>query len=162
MPQTPRLALPLLAAGQTQKDVTHNDAILAIDRLVALVVVSRTALAPPTAPAAGQCWIVPAAGAAAWGYSAGSLLHWQADGWLADAPRNGLMAFVADEALMLVHADGWQARWPVAGLIIGGRSVLAAPPAAIAVPTGGSTIDIEARNAIAALLTALQAQALLA
>ena len=35
MPATPRLALPLIAAGQAQKDVTHNEAVLALDRLVA-------------------------------------------------------------------------------------------------------------------------------
>lgn len=162
MPQTPRLALPLLAAGQTQKDVTHNDAILAIDRLAALVVVSRTVLVPPAAPLAGQCWIVPAAGAAAWGYPAGTMLHWQADGWWAEPARTGQLAYLADEALMLVQAGGWQAQWPVAGLMIGGRAVLVAPPATIALPSGGTMIDTEARNAIAAILAALQAQAVLA
>jgi hypothetical protein len=65
MPATPRLALPLIAAGQAQKDVTHNEAVLALDRLVALVVVSRSLTAPPTAPQPGFSHIVPISGGAA-------------------------------------------------------------------------------------------------
>ena len=32
MPQTLRLGLPLIAAGQSQKDVTHNEAVLRVPR----------------------------------------------------------------------------------------------------------------------------------
>jgi len=34
MPSTPHLALPLLAAAQAQKHVTHNEALAALDALV--------------------------------------------------------------------------------------------------------------------------------
>ena len=34
MPDTPNLALPLIAAAQAQKHVTHNDALLALDALL--------------------------------------------------------------------------------------------------------------------------------
>lgn len=162
MPETARLSLPLIAAGQAQKDVTHNEAILALDRLVALSVASRTLAAPPPTPAAGQCHIVPAAGVAAWGHSAGTLLHWQGTGWLAQAPIEGQIVLVADEGLMLVHRSGWQPLWPVAGLSISGRSVLAATPAGVTVPMGGGTVDSEARTAIAAIITALRQQGVLA
>ena len=162
MPATPRLVLPLIAAGQTQKDVTHNDAILALDRLVALVVTSRSLAAPPAAPAPGGCYIVPAAGAAAWGQPAGTLMHWLGDaGWLPEVPRDGQIALAADEAVMLVHRGGWQANWPVAGLTIAGRAVLAASPVAVALPSGGATVDAEARTAIADVITALRQMGLL-
>lgn len=161
MTQTPRLALPLLAAGQSQKDVTHNEALLALDRLVALTVASRTLPTPPPSPAAGQCHIVPAAGAAAWGAAAGSLACWQGSGWLIQTPRDGQTALVADEGLMLVYRGAWQAFWPVAGLSIGGRSVLSAAPATLSAPSGGSTIDAEARSLLSALLTALRAQGII-
>ena len=163
MPASPRLDLPLIAAGQTQKDITHNEAVLAIERLVALVVVSRSLAAPPASPAPGSCYIVPAAGAAAWGYPAGTAMHWQgAAGWLAAAPRDGQTALAADEGVMLIHRGGWQAIWPVAGLTIGGRAVLAASPTAVALPTGGTSVDTEARNAITAVITALRQLGLLA
>ncbi len=162
MPITPRLALPLLAAGQSQKDVTHNEAVLALDRLVALVVESRTAAEPPADPAVGSAFIVPAAGVAAWGQPAGTLMHWQSSGWLAEAPRDGQTALVADEGVLLVHRGSWQDALPVAALSIGGRIVLGMPPAVIALPSGGSTVDVQARAAIADLLIALQQQGVLA
>lgn len=163
MPETLRLALPLIAAGQTQKDVTHNEAVLALDRLVALVVVSRTLAAPPASPAPGSCYIVPVAGVAAWGQPAGSLMHWQGDaGWIAAAPRDGQTALAADEGAMLVHRGSWQANWPVAGLNIGGRAVLAASPVTVSVPTGGANVDAQARSAIAEMIIALRQLGLLA
>ncbi len=162
MPTSARLALPLLAAGQAQKDVTHNEAVLALERLVALRVVSRSASGPPASPAAGDCHIVAATAAAAWGQPAGQLMHWQGSGWLAETPHDGQIALVADTGIMLVHHGGWQDHWPVAGLAIAGRNVLAAPPATVAPATGGSVIDAEARAVLAALIAALQGQGLLA
>jgi hypothetical protein len=162
MPQTDRLGLPLLAAGQGQKDVTHNEALARLDHLVALAVVSRTAAAPPLAPAPGDCHIVPAAGAAAWGQPAGALMIWQGGGWQPDAPAAGQIALVRDEGVMLVHDGGWQALWPVAGLRIGGRMVLAVPPSSVVPASGGSVVDNEARSVLTALIAALQAQGLLA
>ena len=38
MSVTPRLSLPLLAAGQAQKHVTHNDALTRLDALIQLAV----------------------------------------------------------------------------------------------------------------------------
>jgi hypothetical protein len=144
MPQTPRLALPLIAAGQAQKDVTHNEALLALDRLVALVVVSDSEPAPPAAPAEGSVWIVPAAGAAAWGETAGTLMFRQDAAWIAVPPRDGQTAFVASNGQLLVHASGWQMV----------RSIGPAIP--VALPNGGSVIDSEARTALAALVGVLQ------
>jgi hypothetical protein len=158
MPETPRLALPLITAGQTQKDVTHNDALLALDRLVALAVESRSLPTPPPTPALGSCYIVSAAGAAAWGHPAGTLLHWQGAGWLAQTPRDGQIVMIADESAMLVHDGSWQAQWPVTGLRIAGRTVLAASPDAVALPSGGSVVDSQARATLAVLVAALQQQ----
>ncbi|WP_439547274.1 DUF2793 domain-containing protein [Sandarakinorhabdus sp.] len=149
MPETPRLALPLLAAGQSQKDVTHNDALLAIDRLVTLAVESRGVTAPPVSPNTGAVWIVPADGAADWEQAAGTLMHWLGNGWLAQTPRSGQMAMVVDEAVLLVYAGGWHLVRHLAA------------PAAFAMPSGGVTVDSEARMAIVGLVTVLQQQGLL-
>jgi hypothetical protein len=161
MPETPRLALPLLAAGQSQKDVTHNDALLALDRLVALLAVSRSQTVPPATAAIGDVHIVPSAGASAWGQPAGTLMHWQDAGWLPLHPRDGQIVLVADENIVLVHRGGWQEDWPVAGLAVGGRTLLSAPPAVIVPPSGGSTVDAQARSAIGDLILILQQQGLL-
>jgi hypothetical protein len=162
MPTSPRLALPLIAAGQSQKDVTHNEAVLALDRMVALAIASRSLAAPPADPAPGEIHIVSAAAATAWGQPAGALVQWQSPGWLALTPPDGQMALLLDENLVLIRRDGWQPLWPVAGLAIAGRQVLAAPPVSIAAPSGGGTVDGEARATIAALIAALQQQGILA
>lgn len=162
MPQTLRLALPLIAAGQSQKDVTHNEALLRLDRIVALAVVSRSQSQPPPNPTPGDIHIVPAVGAAGWGRGAGTLMQWQGTAWHPETPLNGQLAYVADEGALLVHDDGWQHHLPVAGLLIAGRSVLAAPVVAIADPGGGTTVDAEARAVLVALLAALRTQGLLA
>lgn len=101
--------------------------------------------------------------AAAWGQPAGTLMHWQGDaGWLAVPPREGQTALVADEGVMLVYRGGWQAHWPVSGLTIGGRTVLAANPVAISPPGGGTVVDAEARATLAAVLNALRQMGVLA
>jgi hypothetical protein len=161
MPATPRLALPLIAAGQAQKDVTHNEAVLALDRLVALVVASRSLTVPPATPPSGACYIVPSAGGAAWGHPAGTLMYWQDSGWLAASPRDGQIVLLDDEEVMLVRHGDWQARWPTAGLTINGRTLLAATPAMIVPPSGGGTVDSEARATLTSLLTALQQQGII-
>ncbi len=162
MPHSTRLALPLLAAGQAQKDVTHNDALLRLDRVVALAVVSRTAAGPPSSPAAGDCHIVATVAAAAWGQPAGTIMHWQGNGWLPEAPLDGQIALVMDEGIMIVHRSVWQPLWPVAGLVVAGRTMLAGPAASIAPASGGAIVDAEARAALAAVVAALQAHGLLA
>lgn len=162
MSETPRLGLPLIAAGQSQKDVTHNEAVLALDRLVALAIASRNVAVPPPAPAIGACYIVPTGAAAAWGHPDGSLVHWQGAAWLAQTPRDGQIAVVVDEAILLVYLGSWRSNLPVAGLAIGARTVLAASPAAITPPAGGATVDTEARAVLAALVSALQQQGILA
>ena len=50
MSDTPRLGLPLLAAGQAQKHVTHNDALMRLDALAHLAVASRAQTVPPGSP----------------------------------------------------------------------------------------------------------------
>lgn len=162
MPTTDRLSLPLLSAGQTQKDVTHNDALLALDDLVALAVSTRSAAGPLAGATVGDVQIVAADAAAAWGHPPGTLMRWSEAGWQARAPVDGQLALIVDEAIMLVHAGSWHALWPVAGLAIAGRAVLSAPVATVAAPAGGTVVDSEARSVISQLIAQLQLQGLLA
>lgn len=160
MPNTPRLHFPLIASGQTQKDVTHNEAILAIERVTSVTVTSRSVITPPTAPPEGAVFIVPAVATQTWGQPAGMMMHWHVDGWQLMLPHDGQVVLLADEGVMLVHRQGWQSLWPVLGLEVGGRAVLAAPPSAIAPPSGGGTVDSQARDAIASIISLLVQQGL--
>lgn len=106
MTDTPNLALPLIAAGQAQKHVTHNEAIRALDALVQCAVLDRDLTAPPASPADGARYIVAAPATGAWAGKAGQIAAWQDGAWSFFAPRPGFLAFVADEALLYVYAGG--------------------------------------------------------
>lgn len=98
MSDTPRLGLPLLAAGQAQKHVTHNDALMRLDALVHLVVASRTQTAPPASPSETAAYIVPAGGTGVFAGHQDDLAIFEDGGWSFLAPRAGWQAWVTDEA----------------------------------------------------------------
>lgn len=105
MTTTTHLALPLIAAGQAQKHVTHNEALLAIDALLHCAVKDKDLAAPPGAPAEGDRYIVAAAPSGAWAGKAGQVAAWQDGVWRFYAPKAGWIAFVFDE-MQLYHFDG--------------------------------------------------------
>lgn len=160
---TTRFALPLLQVAQAQKEVTHNEAVAAVDALLHLAVESRTLAAPPAAPAVGQAWIVAAGASGAWTGRDGAVAAFGEGGWRYTPPRSGMVAWLADTARFAVFDGAWRDDgWPVAGLRIGARLVLGVPPVALAAPSGGVTIDVETRAALADLVSALRAQGLVA
>jgi Protein of unknown function (DUF2793) len=160
MDATTRWALPLLASGQAQKEITHNEAIVAVDRLLHLAVVSRSVSTPPADASAGDIYIVGAAPNGVWEGAAGQLASFEGAGWAIWPPRPGCLAWVADEQQFAVHTVGdWiVGGWPAQGLVIDGRLVLAAAPVSIANPVGGASIDAECRVALTELLVALRSQ----
>jgi hypothetical protein len=163
MDETIRWALPLLASGQAQKEITHNEAIGAIDRLLHLAVLSRSMSAPPLQPASGDAYIVGASPTGAWSGADGQLASFDGYGWILSAPKAGCIAWVADEQQFAVHAGGdWLiGGWPTRGLLIGGRTVLAAAPQHVAGPEGGTVVDTEVRAALSELLVALRHQSVI-
>lgn len=150
-------ALPMLAAGQAQKEVTHNEALMAVDRLLHLVVVTRTLSAPPDTAATGDSYIIGDAPTGGWADNAAGLATFDGGGWLVTRPRTGCLAWVADENQFVVFSDaGWSVGgWPAKGLSVDGRTMLAALPVEISAPASGVTVDIECRAALSALLVAL-------
>ena len=135
---TPRIGLPLLFAGQAQKETFVNEALARLDGLTGLAVEAEQN-APPAAPADGQAWIVGSAPTGSWAGFAGRIALRQAGQWLFIAPWNGLH--------FLDLASGQNVRRH------GGAWVRATAPDEA---TGGSTVDSQARSAISALITALR------
>jgi len=140
---SPRLGLPLLFAGQSQKELFVNEAYARIDALLHPAV-EGVADSPPTAAAEGECWLVGDAPTGAWTGQSGALAAYEAGGWLFAAPRDGMAVVDRLSGQRLAWRDGWQR---------------AETPAA---PAGGSTVDTEARAAIAGLVEALIAAGILA
>jgi hypothetical protein len=141
---TPRFGLPLLAAAQAQKEVTHNEALTLLDALLHAAVEDGPLSTPPAAPAEGQCWIVGAAPTGAWEGQEGAIALWTGGGWRFLAPRDGTrIVRLSDGVRLRFHAGAWAA------------------PAAVAPPAGGAVVDVEARAALVALIASLAAQGLM-
>jgi len=160
---TARLGLPLLVAGQAQKEIAHNEALALADMLIQPVAESLGRNDPPSAPVEGQAWILGAAPTGAWSGRADAVAGWSEGGWRFCAAREGLHAFVRDTGLWARFSGGsWQSGVLDASSVrIGGNAVLGARQAAISMASGGSTVDAEARAAIAAILTALRGHGLI-
>jgi hypothetical protein len=155
---TPRLALPVLAAGQAQKEITHNEALQRLDMLVQPVVQSAALAAPPGTPAEGQCWLVASPAADAWSGHEQCLAQWTAGGWRFAVPLAGWQAHVldVDETRRFDGAAWLRPAVRPDGIYFADVRVISARQPAIAAPTGGVTIDTEARAVLAQVLTSLR------
>ncbi|MBT2186866.1 DUF2793 domain-containing protein [Sphingobium nicotianae] len=163
MAQTDRLGLPLLAAGQAQKEVTHNEALILLDCLTQAAVESADLAAPPMTPSPGQCWIVGSGATGEWADRDAMLAAWTASGWLFASPRTGWRVWAIDRANG-VRFNG--AHWidePAQddGYYVDDERVVGARQGAIVSVTGGAVQDSEARAAIAAILSALRVHGLI-
>ena len=103
MDTTPNLALPYLAAAQSQKHVTHNEAIRALDALVQLTVASRILTVPPTTPVDGARYLVAANATGAWAGQSANVAAWQDGAWMFYPVRAGWLVWVADEAALITY-----------------------------------------------------------
>ena len=114
---TPRLDLPLIAEAQAQKHVTHNEALLSLDALAQLSVLDRDLASPPTDPSDGDAYLVAPSATGDWAGHEGHIAVWNG-GWHYHEPREGWLAWVADEDVLLAF-DGsqWLER-------LGGRETL--------------------------------------
>ncbi len=95
--ETPRAGLPFLAAAQAQKHVTHNEALIELDALIAACFLDRDLSSPPASPADGDAYLVKAAAADAWAGQDGKIAYCLDGNWRFYAPFAGLIALVADE-----------------------------------------------------------------
>lgn len=155
---TARLVLPFLAAGQAQKEVTHNEALQRLDALVQPVAETADLAAPPSSPAPGQCWIVGTDATDSWAGHDGDIAQWTDGGWRFVRPLAGWRCHVADRGARMIHdGSAWRDDAVRAdGLYVAGQRVVGPRKPMIAAPAGGSVIDSEARAVIAAILTTLQ------
>jgi hypothetical protein len=163
MVYTERLALPLLAAGQAQKELTHNEALSLLDLVVAMTAESADVTTPPAVPDLGQCWIVADGGTGAWTDRDRWLAGWTANGWRFLAPFEGMRCWVKDRGNGLCHdGEDWiDDAVREDGYYVSGQRVVGARGEGITSPSGGATQDAEARAAINAVLAALREHGLI-
>jgi len=112
----------------------------------------------------GLSYIVGAAPTGAWTGKAGQVATMSAGGWRYLAPADGLSALVRSNRL---RAEYFAGTWEIgvaraARVEIGGEQVLASQASPIASPSGGATVDAEARAVIDQLLAMLRGHGLIA
>ncbi|WP_227751865.1 DUF2793 domain-containing protein [Tabrizicola oligotrophica] len=106
MADTPNLVLPYLAANQSQKHVTMNEALRRLDALVQVTVQSAALATPPASPTEGQRWILPAAPSGVWAGHAGQIAAWQDGAWAFYAPLDGWTAVDVSSDTVLLYNGG--------------------------------------------------------
>jgi hypothetical protein len=133
---SPRFALPMLFAAQAQKEIFVNEALARIDGLLHLKVEGEMD-APPSNPADGEAWIVGASPTGEWAGHSGNIALRQSTNWLFAVPVSGMTAFDSATQQTARYDGQWQRA------------------AAVTLPSGGATVDVEARTAISEILAAL-------
>lgn len=134
---SPRFGLPLLFAGQAQKEAFVNEAHALADALLHCAIEGE-ATAPPLTPADGTSWLVATPATGPWAGKEGKLACRQAGNWLFVEPRDGMR--------ILDRSTGQERRYLATWLA----------PAAPSEPFGGSVVDAQAREAISELVAALR------
>ena len=122
--------------GQAQKEVFVNEALARLDLLVNPTV-EGVSSAPPDAPGDGALYIVATGATGEWSGHDGELAGWQAGAWLYQKPFIGCRAYDVSTGAVTVYDGQWRS---------------AQTPDS---PSGGSTIDNEARSAIDTLILRL-------
>ncbi|MBY0610684.1 MAG: DUF2793 domain-containing protein [Beijerinckiaceae bacterium] len=140
--KTTLLALPYLAAAQSQKHVTHNDALRMLDVLVQLSAKSASLAAPPSTPADGDRYIVPSGASGAFAGQAMKIAAYQDGAWNFFSPSAGWIAYVLDASVLRCF-DG--AAW----------QIISAIPTNVPLLGINATADLTSRLAVSAASTLL-------
>lgn len=135
--ETTNFSLPMLFAGQAQKEFFINQALAMIDGLLQLSV-EESQSAPPPNPTDGQCFRVLTPSSGDWTGKDDQLAIYLAGSWCFVTATNGMRIFDRAAKQFLVFNTVWSA---------------ATEPGE---PLGGTVIDTEARTAINELIQTLR------
>lgn len=140
---TPALGLPLLIAGQAQKEFFVNEALCLLDAVHARAVIASQP-APPATAAEGACYRVTSTASGLWAGQEERLAVLIAGAWHFIPPAEGMVLFDRTAGGCVIFRSHWQ------------------PAEVVALPAGGSVIDVQARTTLTALITALKTMGVLA
>ena len=134
---TPNLSMPLLFVGQAQKEPFINHALTMIDALLQGSVTDSLA-SPPSDASEGAAFRVLPTASGGWSNQEDNIALRIGGSWEFIAPQEGMMIFDQAADRLFRFSAGWQA------------AIEPTPP------SGGTTVDNEAREAISGLIQALQ------
>ena len=140
-----------------------NECLQRIDLLLSALVEAPPGNDPPASPVAGQSYLVGEAPTGEWSGNAGAIAGFTEGGWRFVAPPEGAQLLVRTTGETMVRRNGgWETGIVRAREVrVGGQAVLGSRQPPIEAPAGGSTIDSEARTAIAEIIAALRAHGLI-
>ncbi len=144
MTDTARLGLPLLAAGQAQKHVTHNEALALIDALVQMRLEGLDRNDPPGTPAEGAAYAVGSAPTGAWAGRAGTVALRSGGAWRFLAPAEGWTAWDGGTGRVVIRAGG---EWKSADALIRALSDLDTLSLGTG-PDPNNRLSVKARSAL--------------
>lgn len=134
---TPNIGLPLLIAGQAQKEFFVNQAMAILDSLAPRAVLASQP-APPAVATDGDCFLVTVPATQAWQGCENHLALRIGGAWHFVPPREGMRLYDLAANRSLFFRSEW-------------RSL-----ATLTLPASGPVIDTEARTAISQIIAALQ------
>ena len=163
MDQTPRFSLPQLWPGQAQKEWFHNEALQIIDTLLSPAIECAALAAPPSSPAVGACYLVATGATGAWVGQDGSLAAFTDGGWRFVAPVEGTQVLDRSSGQSVVYRSGsWETGVVRAQEVrIDDLTIIRGRQPAIPDPTGGSVVDTQCREAMAAMLATIRTHGLI-
>ena len=161
--ETSRIQMPLLATGQSQKELTHNEALLLLDCIVHGRCSGGPANSAPAEPLEGLGYICGPDPEGEWVGKAGAVAFWTVGGWRYVPAFEGLELTDQTDGCKRRFSNGQWSSGVIDGreVRISGLKVLGSRRAGIAAPSGGSTVDVESRAAINEVLAALRAHGLI-
>ncbi|WP_228242678.1 DUF2793 domain-containing protein [Porphyrobacter sp. GA68] len=133
---TAKFDLPLLYPGQAQKEFFLNEALARLDIVTQPAVLGQRS-EPPATPARGDCWLVATGGVGLFSGQDDNIASHDGNQWTFVRPHDGMVLYDSAAGALRRYKDGWST------------------PVAIAAPSGGDVVDVQARTAIVALLQAL-------
>lgn len=143
--QTQRFKLPLLATGQSQKELFHNEALVRLDFLVHPVVQSVENDPALLTIEEGLNWLIDSAPSGEWMGRTNQIASWTSGGWRYFDPVDSMQLFVAVSQETAIFQNN---EWKFGGSIVP--------------PVGGSVVDVEARVVIDSILEVLKVKAIIA
>lgn len=134
---TSNIGLPLLVAGQAQKEFFVNQALAILDSLSPRAVLASLP-APPASAVDGDCYLITAPAMQAWEGCENHLALRIGGDWHFVPPREGMRLYDRAADRSLFFRSDWHSA------------------ATSTVPEGGTVVDVEARVAIGAIISALR------
>ena len=150
MANTSKMNMPLLAADQSQKHVTHNEALNIIDAFTHPSVINRTRTSPPGSPTEGDQYIIAASATGDWAGHDHEVTTYQNGAWVFFEPYIGMHAWIQDEGVESIYTavNTWHGAAVFSGVTwtyptIASGVLTIASSAVVPAPESGSSDDVD-------------------